>query len=1040
MNKSLLKDFTEPGSEYRGAPFWAWNGKLDPEELRRQVRVMHRMGLGGFFMHSRVGLATEYLSDEWFECVNACIDEATKLNMNAWLYDEDRWPSGAAGGLVTRDPKYRMRYLEMRVLERASSVKWDEDCLGVFLGRVEDHAITGVRPVPRRRRPRPEKGESILEFRRRLMEPNSWYNGQAYLDTMNREAVRRFIRVTHETYRKRCGRHFGGRVPGIFTDEPCYLHGIHGVRCAPWTDSLPAVFRKRYGYDLLDHLPELFFEVDGRAVSRVRWNFYDCATGMFVDAFARQIGEWCDRNGLQHTGHALAEDTLAHQCDAIGSAMRFYEHMQAPGMDLLTEHWRIFDTAKQVSSAARQFGRKWRLSETYGCTGWDFSFAGHKALGDWQVALGINFRCQHLAWYTMEGEAKRDYPASINYQSPWWEQYGAVEDYFARVHSVMTRGREVRDILVIHPIESAWSAFGTRGHGHPVIRACQEGMNKVRDTLLEAHLDFDYGDEDILARHASVSRSGGEPGLKVGKAAYRAVVVPPIATIRSSTLALLKRFRRAGGHVVFAGPAAGYVDAEESGRAAALAAECVNAPRSGDGLVKAVESHGRRITIADGNGNEIRPALYLLKEDDDACYLFICNTGHSDRQLRAVARGASDPMVVDRTAAFDDVRIRGLGECRGAPIEFDPHTGETWAARASRAKAGWTIRTSLPALGSRLFVVPKKSGRSRLPSRPRLENVRGATLRGDWNVVLSEDNVLVLDRPRHRIGKGRWRAADEVLRVDTEIRGAMGIAPRGGAMVQPWARRKARNPRRVNVELEYTFRVDQVPSGSLALALEQARRFDIEVNGTPVSTDAESGWWTDLSLRKIPLDPGTLRIGENRVHLSLEYDEEFPGLEIVYLLGTFGTKVKGMDAALTAAPRTLRTGDWVKQGLAFYSGSVSYSRTIRPRHGKNERVFVSIPSYRGAGVRVLVNGAEAGIIISGPNDVDITDLLSGGKDNIVIEVLGHRRNSHGPLHFHEKWPEWTGSGEFVSHGDHWTDSYNLVPCGLMADPRLEVRR
>ena len=97
MNKQLARTFKSPGSEFRGAPFWAWNGKLEPEELRRQVRVMHRMGLGGFFMHSRVGLDTAYLSDEWFECVDACIDEAEKLDMQAWLYDEDRWPSGAAG-------------------------------------------------------------------------------------------------------------------------------------------------------------------------------------------------------------------------------------------------------------------------------------------------------------------------------------------------------------------------------------------------------------------------------------------------------------------------------------------------------------------------------------------------------------------------------------------------------------------------------------------------------------------------------------------------------------------------------------------------------------------------------------------------------------------------------------------------------------------------------------------------------------------------------------------------------------------------------
>ena len=59
MFKKLMAEFSTPGKEYRGKPFWAWNGQLDPVELRRQVRVFHEMGFGGFFMHSRVGLETE---------------------------------------------------------------------------------------------------------------------------------------------------------------------------------------------------------------------------------------------------------------------------------------------------------------------------------------------------------------------------------------------------------------------------------------------------------------------------------------------------------------------------------------------------------------------------------------------------------------------------------------------------------------------------------------------------------------------------------------------------------------------------------------------------------------------------------------------------------------------------------------------------------------------------------------------------------------------------------------------------------------------
>ena len=113
MDQKLLSEFASPPSPYRGKPFWAWNGKLEESELRRQVRVFQRMGLGGFFMHSRVGLDTAYLGKEWFQGVRACIDEAKKTGLEAWLYDEDRWPSVAAGGLVTKNPKYRQRHLKV---------------------------------------------------------------------------------------------------------------------------------------------------------------------------------------------------------------------------------------------------------------------------------------------------------------------------------------------------------------------------------------------------------------------------------------------------------------------------------------------------------------------------------------------------------------------------------------------------------------------------------------------------------------------------------------------------------------------------------------------------------------------------------------------------------------------------------------------------------------------------------------------------------------------------------------------------------------
>lgn len=104
-------DFQNPGSEYRAAPFWAWNNKLDAAELTWQIERLKELGFGGFHMHVRTGLATEYLSDEYMAVIRACVEKARAEGMLAWLYDEDRWPSGAAGGLVTADPRYRIQRL-----------------------------------------------------------------------------------------------------------------------------------------------------------------------------------------------------------------------------------------------------------------------------------------------------------------------------------------------------------------------------------------------------------------------------------------------------------------------------------------------------------------------------------------------------------------------------------------------------------------------------------------------------------------------------------------------------------------------------------------------------------------------------------------------------------------------------------------------------------------------------------------------------------------------------------------------------------------
>ena len=112
--KTLAEQFKNPAPCFRAAPFWAWNGALDERVLRRQTQAFYEMGLGGWFMHVRYGLDDRYLGYKFMNMVDVCRKEAEKTGMLAWLYDEDKWPSGAAGGFVTKDARLRCKTLVFR--------------------------------------------------------------------------------------------------------------------------------------------------------------------------------------------------------------------------------------------------------------------------------------------------------------------------------------------------------------------------------------------------------------------------------------------------------------------------------------------------------------------------------------------------------------------------------------------------------------------------------------------------------------------------------------------------------------------------------------------------------------------------------------------------------------------------------------------------------------------------------------------------------------------------------------------------------------
>ena len=979
-------------------------------------------------MHSRVGLDTPYLSKEWFKMVNACIDEAKKCGLNAWLYDEDRWPSGAAGGFVSRHPEYRMKliYLYEISSEDVEQYKLPDNIIALFAAKVDGIKAGDVRKVSCDNYKALNKGETLIVFTLQYAPNTNWYNGYCYLDPMNKEAVKKFLEVTHEAYKLNCENEFGKCVPGIFSDEPqlgfvtTILEWARDTHYStPYNEKIGKIISERHDYDFFDHLVEIFFDVKNISFSRARVDYMSVMSDLFIDAYAKQVASWCAENNLIYTGHVMGEDSLAIQSWTTGSAMRFYEYMQMPGLDQLGEHQRCFSAAKQVSSAANQFGQKRRLTETYGCTGWNFPLLGHKALGDWQYALGINFRCQHLAHYTMEAEAKRDYPASISYQSPWFKEYKNIEDYFGRLSAILTEGTEVKDILLLTPIESAWSFIRKDFMNQDDTKTFDHKFLAIQDTLMVNSFDFDFGDEDILRRFGKVDHNANK--FVVNAVSYKVVIIPEMRTVRSSTLALLSEFAGTGGLVIQIGNSAGFVDCQIDDRPQELSKKCKQC--NCENLTEHLEPF-RKISFS-ANNHPVKSILHLIKSDEKRDYIFAVNLGYNiEQQFKRDPLWT--PFVVNRKLSHRKVKILYPTSRIGNVYEFDAITGKILLCDARKIGEYYQIESSFPALASRLFVITSEE----LPVEKREEftNRRRIKLPTTYKTNLSESNNLVIDHFQYKIGDDDF--SDEamfVMTLDDKLKSVINLPPRGGMMIQPWVR-KPPVSETLNLTLKASVYCQTIPEGDLSLALEAPSCYKIKINGKNIPKQY-AGFFVDRSLKRIKINSGLLRHGENVIELSCQYDASHKGLEAIFLLGDFGVKLDANNNGEIVKPvKCLKTGDWTQQGLAYYSGNVDYITRIN--RNNNPGAVLAINEFHGTLLKVFVDGRAVKTFIAPPYTVNLGKYIKNkGVFELKIRVFGSPRNSHGPFFLNEKSPEWCGPDQFKSY-QH--SKRQLVPCGIMS--------
>jgi hypothetical protein len=985
----LRNSLAEPPREYSSAPLWVWNDMLTEEQVIGTLRDLASQNIKQAFVHPRPGLMTPYLSEEWFRLWKAALREAERLDMNIWIYDENSYPSGFAGGFVPEAmPESRGKGLDIVETQDLASLK---DCIAVFKPAQDGYEHVETQNVASL----PQGKYLVASLRWAATSP--WHGGKFYVNLLTPGVTQKFLEITMDAYTRNIGDQYGKRVPGAFTDEP----QITPAGGLPWADDLPQQFQKRWGYDLMDNLPSLVRPVgDWR---RVRHNYEQVLLDLFIERWAKPYHDYCDKHGIEFTGHYWEHEWP--NCLMSPDNMAMYAWHQRPSIDILMNQYDEGTHAqfgnvravKELSSVVNQLGQSRTLCEAYGASGWDLRFEDMKRIGDWIYVLGVNTLDQHLSYITIRGARKRDHPQSFSYHEPWWKAYHVMAGYFTRLSMVMSQGQQVNRILVIEPTTTAWMHQGDAAPLNEVGNRFQQMLV----ALERAQAEYDIGCEDIITRNGSTEGAH----FNIGQRSYDTVVLSPLTeNLNARTMELLAAYAKADGVVLCCGEAPSRVDGSTSDR----------------GIEAAKSSGWKRIEASELPGlllARTKSGFAIERDNGDKGNLFHHRRVIEDGELFLLVNTSIDaPSAGSVTSSAQGIE------------QWDLAAAQTSAYPFQKTAGGVKARFELPPCGSLLLFLSQKASS---PAKQPAQTAKVVEAKGDLEIVPLEDNVLTLDYVDVTAG-------GETKKALYFYKASQFAFVKNGMPRNPWDSSVQFRDELIKktfdagsgFEATYRFTVEQRVPERLSIVIERPDLYTISCNGQAVT--AEKGtWWLDKSFGRIDI-ARTAKVGENAVTIKASPFTIYHELESAYLLGTFTLKPADSGFVVVGGSKpVLALGSWKSQGYPMYATGVSYRRTFDIEKPAG-RYAVELGKWYGSVAEVLVNGKSAGYIAYQPWQCDVTKLVKAGTNTVEVHVIGTLKNTLGPHHagtsLGSAWPGSFQQGPET--GPPAGNSYHTVDYGL----------
>ena len=532
--------WARPACELR--PIQIVHGVPSGRDTPAAMAASRDAGLGGIVCNVDF---SEYMTSEkhWTTLVNA-VEACRDAGMVVWLYDEDGYPSGAAGGLVLQAD----RAFEAQAL-----------------------AYDGSRPDPFMIRPAYEHTHAS----------NNFYAARRYPNLIDKAAMQCFVDKTHEAYWRRLQSHFGKTIRAFFTDEPSLMpvdlgqlgesvrkkvrvvdpldETVKPLPSVPWCADLPAQYRQRYGEDLMPARRSLFVGgSDGDR--RVRRQFWALIADLIAERYFGRIQDWCRAHRVASSGHTLWEEAVIHHVPLEGNALKVLGRMDIPGMDMLSSDPKTvlhsgWLTASLPASAALFNGGRRVMTEVS-----DFSqrmakrgptsLAQMQATAAWQAALGVT---EFTSYYGSLGQIIR--MPEANHGPDAKKKCRGWCDYVGRLNALLRDARLNPRVLLYYPIRDLWAEYLpvadrlTLESQSPRAQRIVRSFLRLGRKLLTTQVSFALVDHELLATAEVI-----DGGLTVKGHRFDAIVLPTDVELPGPIAERVGRFASAGGCVVRDGP------------------------------------------------------------------------------------------------------------------------------------------------------------------------------------------------------------------------------------------------------------------------------------------------------------------------------------------------------------------------------------------------------------------------------------------------------------------------------------------------------